>query len=467
MDPKHFYVEEGDNGQQKFKERRDGELLNPKKSGNKYGYVNEKEEWIIEPIFDEVIDFERGVAIVKRGEKYGIIDTKGQIIIDFLYDDLFICDNDVILITKQNRMGIINMKGECLVEPIYDVIWDFTDKVFLIEKNGEKGFIRYDGNGFTDPNFNLESWIEEGFRYGFIEFYDHKNGKYGINNIDGMNLYEAIFDELDPLRQGCIEGYVKIKKDGRWGFLKKDGSYFLLPKYIDKIYPFHEGFAEVKKGDKFGYIKTDGTFLIEPIFDYEENYQEMCWDVFFEKFYFHGFVKGLALVQLNGKYGYLKTDGTYLIYPIFDIADSFFQPAARVLIDDKYGFLKEDGNYLIEPIFEEASHFSLDNIAIVKKNGKYGFITSSGKYLMDPIFEDIDVNARNIFIRTYAKVKINGKWAFLKRDGKYLFEPFMEEIEENRDNFHYFEDGYERVKIDGLWGLVDENGNFSPDRRKN
>ncbi|MFN8671762.1 MAG: WG repeat-containing protein [Candidatus Sericytochromatia bacterium] len=47
---------------------------------NKYGYINKKGKFIIEPIFDEAYDFSNGIAIVKKDNDYHYIDKTGKII---------------------------------------------------------------------------------------------------------------------------------------------------------------------------------------------------------------------------------------------------------------------------------------------------------------------------------------------------------------------------------------------------
>lgn len=285
-----------------------------------------------------------------------------------------------------------------------------------------------------------------------------------------LNLKYRQIGDLFVEKTGPEEGLTKIYKDGKWGYLKSNGSYFLLSEDIEDINAFSNGIAEVRKGNKYGYIKRDGTFLIEPIFDYEENYHELCWDVFFAECYDHGFINGKALVCLNGKYGYLKTDGSYLIEPIFDDAYSFRQQTPRIQINGKFGYLNEDGSYMFEPIFDNASFFKVDKIAVVFINSKYGLIKPSGEFLIKPIFEDIIVGARNVFSQKYIKVKINGKWAFLKSDGKYLFKPcideFVDESYEELAGLNYFENGCEKVIIDGCCGYINEQGMFSTEKIK-
>ena len=50
-----------------------------------------------------------------------------------------------------------------------------------------------------------------------------------------------------------------------------------------------------------------------------------------------------------GKYGYVGNDGNWVIEPIFDEAYDFKKGFAEVTLDGKSGFIKPDGTYLVEP----------------------------------------------------------------------------------------------------------------------
>ena len=62
-------------------------LLDFKKSG-KFGFINKKGQVVIEPIYDDVENFNDGIAKVKLYNLYGFINKKGQIIIEIKYNSL-------------------------------------------------------------------------------------------------------------------------------------------------------------------------------------------------------------------------------------------------------------------------------------------------------------------------------------------------------------------------------------------
>jgi hypothetical protein len=56
------------------------------KVGTKWGFMNRKGEYPIQPQFDEVGFFSEGLAAVKVGAKWGFVDGKGKWVIPASYD---------------------------------------------------------------------------------------------------------------------------------------------------------------------------------------------------------------------------------------------------------------------------------------------------------------------------------------------------------------------------------------------
>lgn len=51
----------------------------------KYGYLNEKGDWVIEPQYEYALPFTEGLAVVARDGFYGYIDPTGEIVIPMIY----------------------------------------------------------------------------------------------------------------------------------------------------------------------------------------------------------------------------------------------------------------------------------------------------------------------------------------------------------------------------------------------
>ena len=250
-----------------------------------------------------------------------------------------------------------------------------------------------------------------------------------------------------------------------------DGTPIVNP-IFDSVERFKDGFAAVCLNGKWGYIKADGSFLVKPMFDnpFHEDYDGLD-DWYYER-YNNNFHKDIALIKLNGKFGFLKSDGSYLAIPQYDDTVNFNRtPLVPVEIDGKWGYLNVDGSYMIDPIFDGATPFYTElpesdvRCSLVILNGKYGILKSDGEYLAKPIFDKIYVSYYNLFSDRYIRVCINGKWGLLKPDGTYLIHPLYDEIYDRTDGFnlHYFDSILERVRLQDKCGYIDIEGNWYDD----
>lgn len=193
--------------------------LYPKEGNNgKFGYVNEKDEWIIAPQFDDAEDFSEGLACVVVNDKVGFIRTDGTFLVEPKFEYTIFKGsfrNGVARIKYDNKYGIITNDGSYLIEPIFERLGNFYEGFASVKDNSKWGFIRKDGSYLVAPKFDSVS--------------DYR---------DGISI---------------------ITIDGKYGYLKKDGTYLVEPKFDIACY-FEDGFAEVRWNGIVGKIDTEGNF---------------------------------------------------------------------------------------------------------------------------------------------------------------------------------------------------------------
>ena len=54
--------------------------------GGKWGYIDKKAAYVINPQFEDAAEFNEGVAVVKNNGKWGLIDEKGAYLIQPQFD---------------------------------------------------------------------------------------------------------------------------------------------------------------------------------------------------------------------------------------------------------------------------------------------------------------------------------------------------------------------------------------------
>ena len=158
------------------------------------------------------------------------------------------------------------------------------------------------------------------------------------------------------------------------------------------------------------------------------------------------FINGYALVQKDGKYNHIGTDGKLLSEEWWDDAWDFLNGYARVRKDGKSNHIGTDGKLLSEEWWDGAYSFS-NGYAKVCKGGKFNHIGTDGNLLSDEWWD-----GAYIFSNGYAKVCKGGKFNHIGTDGKLLSEEWW-------DGAWNFCEGYAWVRKGDNWHKIDTNGN--------
>jgi hypothetical protein len=111
----------------------------------------------------------------------------------------------------------------------------------------------------------------------------------------------------------------------------------------------------------------------------------------------------------------------------YDHTDSFGAHNRRgwalVEKNGKLGFIDANQIEVVPPIYDEIEVFGAHNRkgwALVEKDGKFGFIDKSGKEIVEPVYDRIDVFGAHKFKSKWAMVKMGDKKYFIDYNGKYV-----------------------------------------------
>ena len=141
--------------------------------------------------------------------------------------------------------GIIVADKDLAKTDIIDINFEVKLKDILVsELNIEYGYLRVrDGANYKYYNFKLEEKTNIEMLSTNTLFLVKENGKYGFVNKNGDLIVDYIYD--DATEQNSF-GYCAVKKDGKWGAIKSDGTVVLEPSenldeylYIDFISEYH------------------------------------------------------------------------------------------------------------------------------------------------------------------------------------------------------------------------------------
>ena len=168
--------------------------------------------------------------------------------------------------------------------------------------------------------------------------------------------------------QDCFiyNGFVKVKLDGKYGFINEDGEEIISCKYEDAD-AFSDGLAKVKSVEGWGFVNENGEEIISC--KYEDA---------------RAFSDGLAKVKSAEGWGFVNENGEEIIPCKYKDADNFSDGLARVRSKKGWGFVNKDGEEIIPCKYKEANGFWFGaKTTEVKLNGEWINIDKTGKQVTE------------------------------------------------------------------------------------
>jgi hypothetical protein len=156
------------------------------------------------------------------------------------------------------------------------------------------------------------------------------------------------------------------------------------------------------------------------------------------------------VVKSEGKFGYIKEDGAWLVEPCFDEAHSFRDGAAVVRQGDKFGYLKPDGTWLVEPKFDNAEAFD-SGFAFVVFGGERSIIDATGILFGSTRLSHFDARRE----RGLIAIKSDGRWGFVDDAGTLVIETRYDEVKP-------FYRGISWARTQESWCAIDRRGQAVP-----
>ncbi len=250
----------------------------------KWGFINVKGEWVIEPQFEDARPFSEGFAEVETNGYFKWINTEGEFVEPPLTDRYGFSEG-LVKSKKDDKWGYKNTEGEWVVEPQFEDARAFSEGFAAVKKHGKWGFIGREAfRLLRNENFEFDP--------------SHR-------------AYHIIPPEFDDV-QSFSEGFAAVKKDDKWGYINIRGEWIIRPQLDGRKfpYPFREGLVLATIGqDKWGFMNRREEWVIEPIFDRSKSFNQ-----------------GMAAVEKHGKWGFMNIRGEWIIRPQFEDIYSFGAP---------------------------------------------------------------------------------------------------------------------------------------------
>ena len=399
-----------------------------------WGYIDSSGDYVIPPVFTAARSFEdSGLALVQDAESqlWGMIDTSGNYVVEPSFTHIGNSFQEGFLSVRvpDKGWGYINEAGEIVIEPQFIAAEGFSNGYARVSSQ-----IEYSG-----PSTYYYLW-------GYI-------------NTSGERITEDIFPKAYDFSEHLA--LVSIFFDGGYRYIDESGE-FAIYNWYEKATSFSQGVAYVEMGTQMGEYYG--------LIDKEGNLTAICGRFSAasgSKAYFN---QGLRPVQMEDESGYvyINTEGEIVLPKdgqSFEMARPFTDEFAAV--QDKEsglcGYIDLNGDWAIPPQYFTAGDFR-SGIALVTLgtaddisagSGKTGLIDTSGNCILE-FSKDVGLqwswsSPERIAVAEYA----SGKFGFWNLEGDVVIDYIFDEVESFASDY-----SYAKVKYEGLWGIIDKDGNW-------
>lgn len=490
-------------------------------TSGKLGLIDNQEQWVVLPSFDDIAPFSEGLAAAKKDNLYGYIDTEGNWIYQYVapvdklavynlsYDFKPFTNGLAAVKLGPDVYGYITKDGKPAFRQHFKSVSSFnTEGYAIVSTEKGTGLIDTQGNFIIKPHLDIQS-----VEYG-IAIYRDKEG-YGAKDI------KTLKDIITPTHtEISITGnLIRIREAGASvGYINNDGEFVIMPQF-NSGWDFKNGKAMVNFKDKMVYVDKTGN---------------VAGDVPAEEFPYYDRSASSIYAWNNetGKFGYGKTGVEGLVIPAaFDFATDFEGNIARInigatLSEDmyaysggKWGLIDTTGKTIIPPIYDLISSFKND-IALFNKGGdasytlcetecdefvyyncaggKWGLLNTAGKELIEAKYSKIIPFGENYLIKEgeyfglmdaqgtmiypaklqldqetedgsiemmynekYIKIGEGTKVGIMDTKGNWILKPKYDDVLFDETSDSPFTEGVVLIRSGELWGAADASGNLT------
>lgn len=261
---------------------------------NKYGVIDFTKTVIFEPKYEEIKPItSNGIYIVKENSKLKVINQQAEELLNDKFSDAKQINGENIVFIKNKKYGIINTKGEIKIEAQYEELEYIFGQYYIAKKDGKYGIV------------NISNEEKLGFEYNSITYY--KQAGFIETSKENEEASQILNEKFEKKLEGIItnintqKSYIRVrindeykyynfqleeksqieilndntlflsKKDGKYGYIDKNGNIVVDYIYEDATEQNSYGFAAIKKDGKWGAIDKNGTIVAENKYELKNN----------------------------------------------------------------------------------------------------------------------------------------------------------------------------------------------------
>ncbi|MBK8045346.1 MAG: WG repeat-containing protein [Haliscomenobacter sp.] len=436
----------------------------------------------VELPYDSIEYVHEDIWMVWKNSLQGVFSDKKGELLPPVYHEVFPGNPGgwAYVVSKYGMLAVVNDKNELIVpwstlrfialNPLNDTILEYIGnkgarfpKLGTVTRKGE-----------IIPHEQTDQYLDRIFREvsaGKIVYYCKKGGKLSRDTFASATDF--------------INDIAVVQKGGLFGYLKRDGSWLIPPRF-QAASPFHaNGVAAAKEKDRYGILKTDGTWLVQPrfdalqnatlkIFQYKEGEKTGLLDFkgnvilpagAYPSFQIHGSesfgvkvadtiqvynyqgkllpIPGVVFYQGNGNYFQIKQRRMGSNGRISEWSGIAFASTGEWFIPPVISGMVNIGNHFIAV---EAKVDGLDSLAGIKIEGKQG-----GKFL---IFNRAGKVLTPVPVEMVTRIAIQSFLVYAVNKKSGLLLPAGEALPAEYDEIRYIGNNWVALKKEGMTGLI-------------
>lgn len=164
--------------------------------------------------------FSEGLAAAAKGGKWGFIDRRGNWTIEPQFENATRYSEGLAAVSVGGRWGYVDRKGRFVVNPQFEKqVAAFTEGLAAVPVGGRWGFIDKTGRFVVPPQFVYTLWFSEGFASV------QTDAGWGFIGLDGKMVVEPAF----ALAGNFSGGIASVKALDKWTYITKSGAFVGKP----------------------------------------------------------------------------------------------------------------------------------------------------------------------------------------------------------------------------------------------
>lgn len=221
-------------------EKKDFEIY---REGDKYGYKKPSEKKLTEAVYERASAFFCGYAAVKYEGKWGYINEKGKYYIEPVFDDASsFTEEGIARVKLGSKWGYIDTEGYFLIKPKFDTAEDFAPcGLACVSIDGKYGYIDKDGNYSITLQYAQAYSFD---KYGYATISNDPPDKcwnfpcicdFYLINTEGKKMVKSAYTNYSSYSDGYIIAW-DHHHNSEFEIVDKNGKVLLTEDDYDQVY---------------------------------------------------------------------------------------------------------------------------------------------------------------------------------------------------------------------------------------